>query len=89
MMHESILLLDSFLNIVEWRGKNINSWFEQNYQESEDYAYLQEINQNLNGDVRNLKNNRFQTPSLYLTYPGHSKERFIKSRLCVRDEEPE
>lgn len=27
MRPQSILLLDSFFNIVEWKGKNIHSWF--------------------------------------------------------------
>ena len=35
MRSESILLLDSYFNVVEWQGKNIHSWFEQNLHQSE------------------------------------------------------
>ena len=43
MKRESILLLDSFLNLVEWRGNDVHSWITDNYQEQPDYAYLKEM----------------------------------------------
>jgi len=47
MKSEVILLLDSFFNIVEWRGKHIQGWFQENYHLSSDYGYLQEMHKNV------------------------------------------
>ena len=32
-------------------------------------------------DVDYIMNNRFPAPNYYLTHPGHSKERWLKSRV--------
>jgi hypothetical protein len=51
MKPSSILVLDSFFNVVQWRGKNIESWVEQNFQQYPDYSYLSKLLNNVNSDV--------------------------------------
>lgn len=43
MKNEVILLLDSFFNIVQWRGKTIESWVDNNYHNNPEYSYIKNL----------------------------------------------
>lgn len=85
MRAENILVLDSFFNVVEWRGSLVEWEIAQGYQQMPEHASLAALLRNVEQDVHAIKNDRFPVPHYYLTGPNHSKERFIKSRLNSRD----
>ncbi len=87
MKKDSILVLDSFFNIVEWRGSRIEKIMEEDNPDHLDSNTLANLLKNVENDVKTLKSDRFPVPHYYLTRSGHSKERFIKSRLSTRDHE--
>lgn len=37
MKDSSVLLLDTFFNVVLWHGENVHSWEEEGYHQKENY----------------------------------------------------
>lgn len=87
MKKDSVLVLDSFFNVVEWRGDRIEKALEENEHNHVENSSLKNLLENVENDVKTLKSDRFPVPHYYLTHTGHSKERFIKSRLSSREHE--
>ena len=86
MRGENILLLDSYFNLVEWHGADIAQWVEEGHENNPDCAYLKQMLDTAAEDATVVRASRFPAPQFYRCTPGHSKERFIKSRLRARDE---
>ncbi len=40
MQDDVILLLDSYFNVIEWYGPNVNQWYTDKYHEMEEYAHI-------------------------------------------------
>lgn len=73
MKEDTILLLDSYFNVIEWYGDNIQSWYEQGYHEMPEYDYIKNLLDAPKQDIDYIMNTRFPVPNYYLTHPGHSK----------------
>lgn len=87
MKKDSVLVLDSFFNVVEWRGDRIERSLEENEHDHPENSSMKKLLKNVANDVKTIKDDRFPVPHYYLTHNGHSKERFIKSRLSSREQE--
>lgn len=70
---DSVLVLDSFFNVVQWRGRHIAELVEQHLHEEGEHSYVGSILQNAEKDIESLKYDRFPVPHYYLTGAGQSK----------------
>jgi protein transport protein SEC23 len=75
------LLLDSYFVVALWYGANIRSWEQGGYHEMEGYEHVKELMNAPNEDIDYIVSSRFPTPLFYRTYPGHPKERYLKSKV--------
>lgn len=73
MQDDVILLLDSYFNIIEWYGENVQDWYEAKYHEAEGYEHIRDFLESPKQDIDYIMNTRFPVPNFYLTCPNHSK----------------
>ncbi|CAD7945321.1 unnamed protein product [Amoebophrya sp. A25] len=76
-----ILLLDTFFQVVLWRGEQVQHWFELGYQEKEEYANFKELLIAPAEDAREILAERFPVPKYIQTYANGSQARFVLSRV--------
>ena len=86
MVPNVILLLDSYFNVIEWYGEDVQYWWDEKYHENEEYEHIAELFKSPKQDVEYIMANRFPVPNYYLTNVGHSKERYLKSRVNPKKE---
>lgn len=78
---DSILLLDTFFNVVIWHGKQICKWKELEYDKNPEYANFKQLLSMPDTDAEFITNSRFPVPRQVYCSPGKGDERLIKARL--------
>lgn len=76
---EVYLLLDTFTNVLLWRGSDLNSWFDDGLHKTEEYQFLGDVDATANREAANIVARRFPTPKFTRTYAGESQERYLIS----------
>jgi protein transport protein SEC23 len=76
-----ILLLDTYFNLVVWKGETIHTWFEQGYHEREEYANFKALLEKPDVDAKAILADRFPVPRYIATVQGGSQARFLTSRV--------
>jgi len=76
-----ILLMDTFFNIVIWRGETIQAWFEAGYQDKEEYVNFKQLLQSPAEDAKQILQSRFPAPRFIQTSAGGSQARFLTSKV--------
>ncbi|KRW99808.1 Zinc finger, Sec23/Sec24-type [Pseudocohnilembus persalinus] len=76
-----ILLLDTYFQVITWKGDHIQQWIDQGYHEQPEYAHLKALIEAPLEDVNIIMEDRFPVPIFFETNTGHTKERYLKSRI--------
>ncbi|KAK1350515.1 GTPase-activating protein S23 [Hamiltosporidium tvaerminnensis] len=78
---DCILLLDTFHNVVLWRGESIASWIKEGYHLKEDFKYFKEILDEAETKAKSLVNERFPTPQFVVCDRYGSQERILLAKV--------
>jgi protein transport protein SEC23 len=78
---QTILLLDTFFQILIFHGETIAEWRKAGYQDQEDYANLKAMLESPKEDARELVQDRFPLPRFIICDAGGSQARFLLSKL--------
>lgn len=81
MQNKVVLLLDTYFQVITWKGDHIKKWIDQGYHLQEEYASLKELIEAPLEDVKLIMEDRFPVPIFFETHEGHTKERYLKSRV--------
>ncbi|KAG0440663.1 Protein transport protein SEC23 [Dictyocoela muelleri] len=76
-----ILLLDTFHNVVIWKGETISQWIKEGLHEKPEYSYLKECIENSLQRAMELVESRLPTPQFIDTERYGSQERILLSRI--------
>ena len=76
-----ILLVDTFFNVVIWKGATIKSWIDEGYHLQDEYAHLAEMIKLPEEDCNTICEDRTVRPCKIEAFSGSPMERFLKSRL--------
>jgi len=76
-----ILLMDTFFQVVIWRGEMIQAWYDQGYQNQEQYANFKALLVAPAEDAKQILGDRFPVPRYIQTNAGGSQERFLKAKV--------
>jgi len=77
----AILLLDTFFQVVIWRGETIQAWFDAGYHENEEHANFKALLQAPAEDAKLVLSGRFPAPRFVQTSKNGSQERWLTSRV--------
>lgn len=72
-----ILLLDTFHNVVVWRGEYVAQWIREGYHEQEEYGFLKDIINKSEERARYLSEKRLPTPQFCITEQNKSQQRIL------------
>lgn len=72
-----ILLLDTFHNVVVWRGEYVAQWIREGYHEQAEYGFLKDIINKSEERARHLCDNRLPTPQFCVTEQNKSQQRIL------------
>mgnify|MGYP002476878490 FL=1 len=81
MQDKVILLLDTYFDVVVWKGEQITKWEKLGYQDQPEYEQFKNMLQAPLEDSNLIIEDRYPAPTFFLTYTGHTKERKVKSRV--------
>jgi len=81
MKNNVILLLDTYFDVVVWQGDMIKKWEKAGYQDQSEYESFKFLLQAPIDDSRIIIDDRYPAPNFFLTWPGHTKERKVKSKV--------
>jgi protein transport protein SEC23 len=73
---DTVLLLDTFHNVVVWRGGYIAQWVKEGYHEQPEYSFLKEILEKSEERARELCI-RLPTPQFCITEQDKSQQRIL------------
>ena len=59
-------------------------WHSEEYHKQEEYEHVRVLIEAPEKDIEFLLGDRFPHPGFYRTSPGHSKERFLKSKVSPK-----
>lgn len=76
-----ILLLDTFHNVLIWRGEHISQWIQEGYHEKEEYKCLKESIDEVNEYAEKLVDERLPTPQFTVTERFGSQERILLAKV--------
>ncbi|EPR78651.1 SEC23 protein [Spraguea lophii 42_110] len=76
-----ILLLDSFHNVLIWKGEHINEWMKEEIHLKEEYAYLKECIDTAEKRANEIVEERLPTPPYVITERHGSQERTLLSKV--------
>lgn len=71
-----ILLLDTFHNVLIWRGGYISQWIKEGYHEQEEYSFLKDILEKSESRAKELCK-RLPTPQFCITEQDKSQQRIL------------
>eukprot|EP00592_Proboscia_alata_P001524 CAMPEP_0194368498 /NCGR_PEP_ID=MMETSP0174-20130528/16736_1 /TAXON_ID=216777 /ORGANISM="Proboscia alata, Strain PI-D3" /LENGTH=781 /DNA_ID=CAMNT_0039144903 /DNA_START=60 /DNA_END=2405 /DNA_ORIENTATION=- len=78
---DTILLLDTFFNVVVFHGETIAAWREQKYQEQEEHESFRQLLEAPQVDAQLIMDDRFPVPR-YINCDQHKSEsRFLMAKL--------
>ncbi|CAD25989.1 PROTEIN TRANSPORT PROTEIN SEC23 HOMOLOG (COPII COAT) [Encephalitozoon cuniculi GB-M1] len=72
-----ILVLDTFHNVVVWRGEYVAQWVREGYHEQAEYEFLKDILKSSEERARLLCNERLPTPQFCITEQNKSQQRIL------------
>jgi len=78
---ECVLILDDFLKIVTWYGKNVASWRDENLRDQPDYDYIGEFLDACSTEFQTRGLERFPYPMEVPCDEGSGQARFLVARL--------
>jgi protein transport protein SEC23 len=81
MKDDVVLLLDAFFYIAIWKGATIKAWETAGYAENPDYANFKALLEAPIEDSKAIMEERFPFPRFFITFPGNTNERRLKSRV--------
>jgi len=81
MQDKVILLLDTYFDVVVWKGELVHKWEKAGYQDQPEYENFRTLLQAPIDDSNLVIEDRYPAPTFFMTYPGHTKERKVKSRV--------
>jgi protein transport protein SEC23 len=76
-----ILVLDTFHNVLVWRGEYVAQWIKEGYHESEEYAHLRDTIRESEMRAKEIVENRLPTPQHAVSDQHGSQERILLSRV--------
>ncbi|ELQ75020.1 Vesicle coat complex COPII, subunit SEC23 [Trachipleistophora hominis] len=76
-----ILLLDTFHNVLIWRGEHINQWIQEGYHEKDEYKFLKDCIDEAEERAKRLVKERLPTPQFTLTERYGSQERILLAKV--------
>jgi len=76
-----ILLLDTYFDVVVWKGELVHKWEKAGYQDQPEYENFRTLLQLPLDDANLVIEDRYPAPTFFMTFPGHTKERKVKSRV--------
>lgn len=76
-----ILLLDSFFNVVVWKGETIVKWVKLGYHEKEEFEHLRVLLSLPVEDAQSIVQQRFPCPKMVVTEAGKGSERLLKAKV--------
>lgn len=79
LMPDVALLVDTFHDVVIWRGENIVAWIKAGIEDKEEYWYFKEMLATLEKEANDLVNSRLPVPKLTVCDQYSSQERIL---LC-------
>lgn len=74
---QSMLVLDSFHDILLWYGQDVQEWIKQNLQDKPEFSFFKESLESAKVYAGTLKEERLPTPQYNETAAGKSKERVL------------
>jgi protein transport protein SEC23 len=81
MKNDVILLLDSFFNVVVWKGDVIVKWVKLGYHELDEYEHLRVLLKMPVEDANLIVQQRFPCPKMTQTEAGKGTERLLKAKV--------
>lgn len=78
---ESILLFDTFHNVVVWRGAYVAQWIKDKIHEKEEYKFLKDLIYSVENKAKASADQRLPTPQYTVCDQYGSQERLLLSRL--------
>lgn len=76
-----VLLVDTFFNVILWRGLNIKAWMDQNFHKDPQYEHLAKMIENSEKDSNETIEQRVLYPNKIQAHFGSPTERLLKSKL--------
>lgn len=77
MQKDVLLLMDTFFEVVTWKGPTVLSWINQNYHTQEGFEHIKAMIEAPNTDATALVDSRFPAPRFITAFAGGSQERFL------------
>jgi len=81
IQQNTILLLDTFFNVVVFHGETISSWRDQGYQDQPDHENFRNLLQAPKDDAQITMENRFPVPRYIVCDQHKSQSRFLLAVL--------
>ncbi|KAG5176614.1 vesicle coat complex COPII, subunit SEC23 [Tribonema minus] len=78
---DTILLLDTFFQVVVFHGETIAAWREQGYQEQEEHVNFRNLLLAPQSDAQMIMDNRFPVPRFIVCDQHKSETRFLMAKL--------
>jgi protein transport protein SEC23 len=78
---DTILLLDTFFQVVVFHGETIAAWREQGYHEQEEHAAFRALLEAPQADAQVIMDSRFPVPRYIVCDQHKSEARFVMAKL--------
>lgn len=78
---DTILLLDTFFQVVVFHGETIAAWREQGYHEQEEHAAFRALLEAPQADAQLIMDSRFPVPRYIVCDQHKSEARFVMAKL--------
>lgn len=78
---DCFLLMDTFHNVMIWRGKHLSAWFKEELHLKEEYKFLNDLNEAIKSNAMEIVRQRLPTPHFTECDEGTSQERILVARV--------
>ncbi|KAL0237422.1 hypothetical protein PCE1_000819 [Barthelona sp. PCE] len=85
---DCMLLLDTFHTVLIHYGETYKQYRQQDVHLRADCSWFADLIESSTSEAERILAERWPTPRMIYTYPGHSQERFLKSQLNTNDNLP-
>ena len=76
-----VLLVDTYFNLLIWRGINVHSWYQDKLHEKQEYEHINFLFTQPVEDANLILEDRMPVPKLIICYQGSPDERILKSKM--------
>ena len=76
-----LLLLDTFFNVVVFRGENVANWANQGYHNMPEHDNLKRLLESPQNDAQIIMSDRFPVPKYVICDQHKSDARFVMAKL--------